>query len=148
MKGYILVINYVKNKPVALVRSEYGVATEIVEDKSAERVFINDDPRNINRKYGFTLLGQSSCHPDIGYYIDSLGPVLDKDEKWKRTKQRTAKAKKARELSKDDLVRIDNMLSNGVSQSKVAEAMGVSQSFIQRNNRRLISSGPSIKQSC
>jgi transcriptional regulator with XRE-family HTH domain len=40
------------------------------------------------------------------------------------------------------------MLSNGVSQRKVAEAMGVSQSFIHRNNRRLISSGPSIKQGC
>ena len=148
MKEYILVKDYVKNKPVALVRSEYGVATVIAGDKSAEKVFINGDPHNINRKYGFTLLGHSSCHPDIGYYIDSLGPVLDKDEKWKRAKQRAAKAKRAKELSKDDLVRIDNMLSNGVSQSKVAQAMGVSQSFIQRNNRRLISSGPSIKQGC
>jgi DNA invertase Pin-like site-specific DNA recombinase len=82
------------------------------------------------------LLGHSSCHPDIGYYIDSLGPVLDKDEKWKRAKQRAAKTKKAKKLSKDDLVRIDNMLSNGVSQSKVAQAMGVSQSFVQRNNRQ------------
>ena len=74
--------------------------------------------------------------------------MLDKEEKWKRAKQRAAKTKKAKELSKDDLVRIDNMLSNGVSQRKVAEAMGVSQSFIHRNNRRLISSGPSIKQGC
>ena len=82
------------------------------------------------------MLGHSSCHPNIGYYIDSLGPVLDKDEKWKRAKQRTAKAKRAKELSKDDLVRIDNMLSNGVSQRKVAEAMGVSQSFVQRKNRQ------------
>ena len=132
MKEYILVINYVKNKPVALVRSEYGVATEIVEDKSAERVFINDDPRNINRKYGFTLLGHSSCHPDIGHYIDLLGPVLDKDERWKRAKNRAAKARKARELSEGDLARIDEMLNNGVSQRKIAEAMGVSQSFISR----------------
>ena len=148
MKEYILVINYVRNKPVALVRSEYGRATVIAGDKSAEKVFIDGDPHNINRKYGFTLLGHCSCHPDIGNYIDLLGPVLDKEEKWKRAKQRTAKAKKAKELSKDDLVRIDNMLRNGVSQRKVAEAMSVSQSFIQRNNRRLISSGPSIKQGC
>jgi len=28
------------------------------------------------------------------------------------------------------------MLSNGVSQRKVAEAMGVSQAFVQRNNRQ------------
>ena len=62
--------------------------------------------------------------------------------------KRAAKARKAKELSEDDLVRIDYMLSKGVSQRKVAEAMGVSQSFIQRNNRRLISSGPSIKQGC
>ena len=62
--------------------------------------------------------------------------MLDTEEKWKRAKQRTAKAKKAKELSKDDLVRIDEMLSNGVSQRKIAEAMGVSQSFVQRKNRQ------------
>ena len=136
MKKYILVKDYVKNKPVALVRSEYGRATVIAGDKSAEKVFIGGDPHNINRKYGFTLLGHSSCHPDIGCYIDTLGPVLDTEEKWKRAKKRTAKAKKAKELSKNDLVRIDEMLSNGVSQRKIAEAMGVSQSFVQRKNRQ------------
>jgi hypothetical protein len=62
--------------------------------------------------------------------------VLDTEEKWKRAKKRTAKAKKAKELSKNDLVRIDEMLSNGVSQRKIAEAMGVSQSFVQRKNRQ------------
>lgn len=82
------------------------------------------------------MLGHSSCHPDIGNYIDSLGPVLDKDEEWKRAVQRTAKAKAAKELSEDDLARIDEMLNNGVSQRKVAEAMGVSQSFVQRKNRQ------------
>ena len=133
MMEYILVKDYVKNKPVALVRSEYGRATVIAGDKSAEKVFIDGDAHNINRKYGFTLLGHSSCHPDIGYYIDTLGPVLDKDEKWKRAKKRAAKAKKAKELNKDDLLRIDKMLNNGVSQRKIAEAMGVSQAFISRS---------------
>ena len=132
MKEYILVKDYVKNKPVALVRSEYGRATVIAGDKSAEKVFIDGDAHNINRKYGFTLLGHSSCHPDIGYYIDTLGPVMDKDEKWQRAQKRTAKAKAAKELSKDDLVKIDEMLNNGVSQRKIAEAMGVSQAFISR----------------
>lgn len=132
MKEYILVKDYVKNKPVALVRSEYGVATVIAGDKSAEKVFINGDPHNINRKYGFTLLGHSSCHPDIGHFIDLLGPVLDKEEKWKRAEKRAAKAKTAKELSEDDLARIDEMLSNGVSQRKIAEIMGVSQAFISR----------------
>ena len=98
MKEYILVKDYVKNKPVALVKSEYGVATVIAGDKSAEKVFIDGDPHNINRKYGFTLPGHSSCHPYVGYYIDTLGPVLDKDEKWKRAKQRAAKIKKAKDL--------------------------------------------------
>ena len=132
MKEYILVKDYVKNKPVALVRSEYGRATVIAGDQSAEKVFVDGDPHNLNRNYGFTLLGHSSCHPDIGHYIDTLGPVLDKDEKWKRAEKRAAKAKKAKELSEDDLARIAEMLSNGVSQRKVAEAMGVSQSFISR----------------
>ena len=136
MKEYILVINYVKRKPVALVRSEYGRATVIAGDKSAEKVFVDGDPHNLNRNYGFTLLGHSSCHPDIGHYIDTLGPVLDKDEKWKRAEKRAAKAKAARELSEDDLARIDEMLNNGVSQRKIAEAMGVSQSFVQRKNRQ------------
>jgi len=132
MKEYILVKDYVKNKPVALVRSEYGRSTVIAGDKSAEKVFIDGDAHNINRKYGFTSLGHSSCHPDIGYYIDLLGPVLDKEEKWKRAEKRAAKAKATKELSEDDLARIAEMLSNGVSQRKVAEAMGVSQSFISR----------------
>jgi len=134
MKEYILVKDYVKNKPVALVRSEYGRATVIAGDKLAEKVFIDGDPHNINRKHGFTLLGHSSCHPDIGYYIGTLGPVLDKDEKWERAKKRTAKAKKAKELSKDDLARIDEMLNNGVNQRKIAEAMGVSQALVSRYN--------------
>jgi predicted transcriptional regulator len=53
-----------------------------------------------------------------------------------RAEKRAAKAKKARELSEDGLVRIDNMLSNEISQRKIAEAMGVSQSFVQRKNRQ------------
>ena len=132
MKEYILVKDFVKNKPVALVRSEYGRATVIAGDKSAEKIFISGEPLNLNRNYGFTLLGHSSCHPDIGYYIDTLGPVADKEEKWKRAEQSAAKAKAAKELNEDDLVRIEEMLSNGVSQRKVAKAMGVSQSFISR----------------
>lgn len=133
MKEYILVINYVKKKPVALVMSEFGRAKVIAGDKSAERVFIDGDPHNIDRRYGFTLLGHSSCHPDISHYIDLLGPVLDTEEKWKRAKDRAAKAKTAKELSEDDLSRIDEMLSNGVSQRKIAEVMGVSQAFISRH---------------
>ena len=62
--------------------------------------------------------------------------MLDKEEKWKRAEKRAAKAKTAKELSEDDLARIDNMLSKGVSQRKIAEAMGVSQSFVQRKNRQ------------
>jgi len=43
-----------------------------------------------------------------------------------RAEKRASKPKKARELSEDDLARIDEMLNNGVSQRKIAEAMGVS----------------------
>ena len=132
MKEYILVRDYVRNKPVALVRSEFGRAKVIAGDTPAERVFIDGDPHNIDRRYGFTLLGHSSCHPDISHYIDLLGPVLDTEEKWKRAKRRAAKAKTAKELSKDELARIDEMLNNGVNQRKIAKAMGVSQAFISR----------------
>jgi len=51
---------------------------------------------------------------------------------WKRAKKRAAKAKAARELDVDDLARIAEMLNNGISQRKIAEAMGVSQAFISR----------------
>ena len=132
MKEYFLVKDYVRNKPVALVRSEYGRVTVIAGDKSAEKVFINGDPHNINRKYGFTLLGHSSCHPDIGHYIDSLGPVADSKQRLEKAKQKAMKAKVAKALSEADLVRISELLSNGVSQRTVAEIMGVSQSFIKR----------------
>ena len=132
MMEYILVKDYVRNKPVALVRSEYGRATVIAGDKSAEKVFIDGDSHNINRKCGFTLLGHSSCHPDIGYYIDSLGPVADSKQRLEKAKQKAMKAKVAKALSEADLERISELLSNGVSQRTVAEIMGVSQSFIQR----------------
>ena len=49
-----------------------------------------------------------------------------------RAEKRTAKAKAAKELSEDDLARIDEMLNNGLANVKIAEAMGVSQSFISR----------------
>ena len=49
-----------------------------------------------------------------------------------RAENRTAKTKAARELREDDLARIAEILNNGVSQRKSAEAMGVSQSFISR----------------
>ena len=136
MKEYILVKDFVKNKPVALVRSEYGRATVIAGDKSAEKIFISGEPLNLNRNYGFTLLGHSSCHPDIGYYIDTLGPVADSKQRLEKAKQRAVKAKVAKALSKADLERISELLSNGVSQRTVAEIMGVSQSFIQRNKPR------------
>ena len=132
MKEYILVKDYAKNKPVALVRSEYGRAIVIAGDKSAEKVFIDGEPHNINRKYGFTLLGHSSCHPDIGYYIDLLGPVADSKQRLEKAKRRAVKTEVAKALSETDLVRISELLSNGVSQRSVAEIMGVSQSFIQR----------------
>ena len=138
MKEYILVKDYVKNKAVALVRSEYGRATVIAGDKSAEKVFVDGDPHNLNRNYGFTLLGHSSCHPDIGYYIDTLGPVADSKQRLEKAKQRAVKAKVAKALSKADLERISELLSNGVSQRTVAEIMEVSQSFMQRKNRQFI----------
>jgi hypothetical protein len=47
-----------------------------------------------------------------------------------RAEKRAAKAKKARELGKDDLARIAEILNNGISQRKIAEVMGVSQSFV------------------
>ena len=53
-----------------------------------------------------------------------------------RAENRTAKTKAARELREDDLARIAEILNNGVSQRKSAEAMGVSQSFVQRKNRQ------------
>ena len=138
MKEYFLVKDYVKNKSIALVRSEYGRATVIAGDKSAEKVFIGGDPYNINRKYGFTLIGHSSRHPDIGFYIDTLGPVADSKQRLEKAKQRAVKAKVAKALSKADLERISELLSYGVSQRTVAEIMGVSQSFIQRKNRQFI----------
>lgn len=82
------------------------------------------------------MLGHSSCHPDIGHYIDLLGPVADSKQRLEKAKQRAVKAKVAKALSEADLVRISELLSNGVSQRSVASIMGVSQSFIQRNKPR------------
>ena len=61
-----------------------------------------------------------------------------------RAENRTAKTKAARELREDDLAMIAEILNNGVSQRKSAEAMGVSQSFVQRR----VNSSPNEPVSC
>ena len=61
-----------------------------------------------------------------------------------RAENRTAKTKAARELREDDLARIAEILNNGISQSKTAEVMGVSQSFVQRR----VNSSPNEPVSC
>ena len=61
-----------------------------------------------------------------------------------RAENRTAKTKAARELREDDLARIAEILNNGVSKRKSAEAMGVSQSFVQRR----VNSSPNEPVSC
>ena len=57
-------------------------------------------------------------------------------QRLEKAKQKAAKAEVAKALSEADLVRISELLSNGVSQRSVASIMGVSQSFIQRNKPR------------
>jgi len=61
-----------------------------------------------------------------------------------RAENRTAKTKAARELREDDLARIAEILNNGISQRKIAEVMGVSQSFVQRR----VNSSPNEPVSC
>lgn len=95
MKEYSLVKDYVKDKPVALVRSEYARASAIASDKSAEKAFIDGDLHYLNSRYGVTLLGHISCHPDISHYIDLIVPVLETHKKLERARMKTAKAKAA-----------------------------------------------------
>ena len=132
MKEYILVINYIKRKPVALVKSEHGVATVIAGDKSAEKVFIDGQPFNLNRDYGFTLLDNCNLVSGISDYIDLIGPVVDINEKLKTAQIRLAKTKAGKELGAEELARLGQLLENGVSQRKVGEIMGVSRAFVQR----------------
>jgi DNA-binding transcriptional regulator LsrR (DeoR family) len=61
-----------------------------------------------------------------------------------RAENRTAKTKAARERREDDLARIAEILNNGISQRKIAEVMGVSQSFVQRR----VNSSPNEPVSC
>ena len=58
--------------------------------------------------------------------------MADSKRRLEKTKQKAMKAKVAKALSEDDLVRMSELLSNRVSLRKMAEIMGVSQSFIYR----------------
>ena len=62
--------------------------------------------------------------------------MADSNQRLEKAKQKAAKAEVAKALSEADLVRISELLDNGVSQRSVASIMGVSQSFIQRNKPR------------
>ena len=58
--------------------------------------------------------------------------MADRKQRLEKTKQKAVKAKVAKALSEDDLVRISELPSNRVSLRTMAEIMGVSQSFIYR----------------
>lgn len=92
MKEYLLVKDYVKDKPVALVRSEYARATAIASDKSSQKAFIDGDPHYLNSRYGFTLLDHISRHPDISHYIGLIVPVMETHSRLERARKKAAKA--------------------------------------------------------
>ena len=90
-------------------------------------------PRLDYARYWFPLLLCSdSWHPAIGEYIDKLGPPQGSQAKLDAWREKRSKRRRAEGLTPAEMESIRDMKSNGVSQRRIAEHLGVSKAFVQR----------------
>jgi hypothetical protein len=90
-------------------------------------------PRLDYARYWFPLLLCSdSWHPAIGEYIDKLGPPQGSQAKLDAWREKRSKRRRAEGLTPAEMESIRDMKSNGVSQRRIAEHLGVNKAFVQR----------------
>ena len=121
------------NRPIALAKTGNGSATILAGEAMAECASDKGKPRLDYARYWFPLLLCSdSWHPAIGEYIDKLGPPQGSQAKLDAWKEKRSKRRRAEGLTPAEIESIRDMKSNGVSQRRIAEHLGVSKAFVQR----------------
>tara|TARA_B110000914_G_C15135110_1_gene296761 strand:+ start:83 stop:529 length:447 start_codon:yes stop_codon:yes gene_type:complete len=133
MSNYYLVFDVDRNRVIALAKTENGRATILAGEAMAAGSFDKGEPRLDNDRYWFPLfLCSDSWHPAIGRYIDKLGPPQDSQSKLDAWQLKRSKRRRAEELTPAERESIRDLKSNGVSQRRIAERLGVSRAFVQR----------------
>ena len=133
MSAYYLVFDVNLNIPIALAKTDNGRVTILAGEAMAECASDKGKPRLDYARYWFPLLLCSdSWHPAIGEYIDKLGPPQGSQAKLDAWKEKRSKRRRAEELTPAEMESIRDMKSNGVSQRRIAEHLGVSKAFVQR----------------
>ena len=121
------------NRPIALAKTGNGSATILAGEAMAECASDKGKPRLDYARYWFPLLLCSdSWHPAIGEYIDKLGPPQGSQAKLDAWREKRSKRRRAEGLTPAEMESIRDMKSNGVSQRRIAEHLGVSKAFVQR----------------
>ena len=133
MSVYYLVFDVNLNIPIALAKTENGRVTILAGEAMAECTFDKGEPRLDYARYWFPFfLCSHSWHPAIGEYIDKLGPPQGSQAKLDAWKDKRSKRRRAEGLTPAEIESIRDMKSNGVSQRRIAEHLGVSKAFVQR----------------
>ena len=121
------------NRPIALAKTGNGSATILAGEAMAECASDKGKPRLDYARYWFPLLLCSdSWHPAIGEYIDKLGPPQGSQAKLDAWREKRSKRRRAEGLTPAEMESIRDMKSNGVSQRRIAEHLGVNKAFVQR----------------
>ena len=121
------------NIPIALAKTENGRVTILAGEAMAECTFDKGEPRLDYARYWFPfLLCSYSWHPAIGEYMNKLGPPQGSQTKLDAWKDKRSKRRRAERLTPAEIESIRDMKSNGVSQRRIAEHLGVSKAFVQR----------------
>ena len=133
MSEYYSVFDVNLKLPIALAKTENGRVTILAGEVMAECTFDKGGPRLDYARYWFPLfLCGHSWHPAIGHYIDKLGPPQNSQAKLDAWQLKRSKQRRAEELTPAEVESIRIMKSNGVSQRRIAERLGVSKAFVQR----------------
>ena len=133
MSVYYLVFDVHLNIPIALAKTENGRVTILAGEAMAECTFDKGEPRLDYARYWFPfLLCSYSWHPAIGEYMNKLGPPQGSQAKLDAWKDKRSKRRRAEGLTPAEIESIRDMKSNGVSQRRIAEHLGVSKAFVQR----------------
>ena len=133
MSEYYSVFDVNLKLPIALAKTENGRVTILAGEVMAECTFDKGGPRLDYARYWFPLfLCGHSWHPAIWEYMNKLGPPQGSQAKLDAWKEKRSKRRRAEGFTPAEMESIRDMKSNGVSQRRIAERLGVGKAFLQR----------------
>ena len=98
-------------------------------------MFVNGGPdETLGGVWTAGFLTEKCYLPDVGLWIDKLGPVTEGKDRSSKRAERHRKRRRTAELTTQDREVIKHLKSQGATQRHIAEKYGVSQSYVHRLN--------------